>query len=101
MGKEIRKETDWLGREKEVIYEDGQKTGEIRSETTFRSEPEQIAENTGRLPWVRKYAKKRTGSAGKRKLSMKTDKRPVRSGVKRLSDRNLSKLPKTLDDCHG
>jgi hypothetical protein len=33
--KEIRKEKDWLGQEKEVIYEDGKKTGEIREETTW------------------------------------------------------------------
>jgi hypothetical protein len=39
VSKEIRKETDWLGREKEVIYEDGEKTGEVRSETTFFGTP--------------------------------------------------------------
>ena len=35
MGQEIRKETDWLGREKDVIYEDGTKVAETRHETTF------------------------------------------------------------------
>ena len=35
MAKEIRKEKDWLGREKEVIYEDKEKIGEIREEKTF------------------------------------------------------------------
>jgi len=35
VGKEIKKETDWLGNEKEVIYEDNEKVGEIRNETTF------------------------------------------------------------------
>ena len=35
VGKEIRKETDWLGNEKEVVYENNEKVGEIRNETTF------------------------------------------------------------------
>jgi hypothetical protein len=35
MGKKIRKETDLAGREREVIYEDGKRRGEIRQETTL------------------------------------------------------------------
>jgi hypothetical protein len=37
--KEIRKEKDWLGNEKEVIYEDGEKTGEIHNEETLFGAP--------------------------------------------------------------
>jgi hypothetical protein len=39
MAKEIKKETDWLGREKDVIYEGGTKVGETRHETTFWGNP--------------------------------------------------------------
>ena len=39
MSKEIKKETDWLGREKDVIYEGGQKVGETRHETTLFGNP--------------------------------------------------------------
>ena len=35
MSEEIRKETDFWGNEKEVIYKDGNKVGEIRREETF------------------------------------------------------------------
>jgi len=35
MGKEIKKETDWLGREKDVIYEGGKKVGETKHETDW------------------------------------------------------------------
>lgn len=37
--KEIRKEIDWLGREKDVIYEDGKKVGETRHETNLWGTP--------------------------------------------------------------
>ncbi|MEM2089757.1 MAG: hypothetical protein QXL88_01550 [Candidatus Pacearchaeota archaeon] len=39
MTKEIKKETDWLGREKDVIYENGKKVGEIRHEKTLFGKP--------------------------------------------------------------
>lgn len=39
MAQEIRKETDWLGREKDIIYNDGKKVGETRHETTFWGNP--------------------------------------------------------------
>lgn len=35
MSREIRKETDWWGDEKEVIYEDNHRVGEIRTEETW------------------------------------------------------------------
>lgn len=35
MSREIRKEKDWWGDEKEVVYEDGHKVGEIRAEETL------------------------------------------------------------------
>jgi hypothetical protein len=39
MTKEIRKETDWLGREKEVVYDSGEKVGEVKHEKTFWGTP--------------------------------------------------------------
>lgn len=46
MSKEIRKETDWLGREKDVIYESGKKVGETRHETTIFGTPKDVTYNT-------------------------------------------------------
>ena len=48
MSKEIRKETDWLGIEKDVIYEDGQKVGETRHETTLFGTSKEVTYDTHR-----------------------------------------------------
>jgi len=47
MGKEIKKETDWLGREKEVVYEDGNKVGEIKEEQGFFGSKSVIRDDSG------------------------------------------------------
>jgi hypothetical protein len=46
MGKEIKKETGWLGGEKWVIYEDGIKVGETRRETGLFGDEKQVTYDT-------------------------------------------------------
>ena len=46
MGKEIKKETDWLGREKWVIYEGKEKVGETRKETDLLGREKQVTYDT-------------------------------------------------------
>ena len=48
MGKEIKKETDFWGNKKDVIYEDGNKIGETKKETSFwGNEKEVTYDNDG------------------------------------------------------
>lgn len=66
MGKEIKKETDWLGREKWVIYEDGKKTGETKRETNWLGEEKQVTrDNSGRKV---SETRRETGWFGEEKL---------------------------------
>ena len=46
MGQEIRKETDWLGNEKDVIYENGTKVGETRWGTTLFGDTKGVTYDT-------------------------------------------------------
>jgi len=46
MGKEIKRETDWLGREKDVIYEDGVKVGETRREEGISGSAKYVTRDT-------------------------------------------------------
>jgi len=46
VSKEIKKETDWLGREKWSIYENGIKVGEIKQETNWLGAKKQVTYDT-------------------------------------------------------
>jgi hypothetical protein len=66
MGKEIKKETDFFGREKLVIYEDGKKVGETRQETDIFGREKQVTYDTN----GKKVSETReeTGALGGKKL---------------------------------
>jgi len=66
VGKEIKKEIDFFGREKLVIYEDGKKVGETRQETDIFGREKQVTYDTN----GKKVSETReeTGALGGKKL---------------------------------